>query len=444
MILNNQRMQGAIAGGIGGAVSWLLIEPLIAPRLERVSSLSELYTIDIFFGALAGVCIGAALGIAEGLILGSMYRARRGGLIGAGVGIIGGAIGLVFGEMVYQPLQCLCFVGRSLGWAVFGGFLGAAEGITRRSWKGLRSATLGGMIGGAIGGFMFDLVGLFTILLFGSDGLSRAVALTITGACIGLWIALLERVLAPATLKIISGRFEGREFLLDKPTLTLGSNERGDIAIFGDAQIEGHHATLHYENDGYVMQTEGTASISINKQPITRQALHHENIINIGQTRLIYRHKKQGAAARFAGAPPISYQAPSAPPMTPQPPPYVPQVPVVPPKSTLTPSVTPPFAPTPSSAPATWWLVEQRTSRRYAMQQTATTIGRNGHNDIVLDVSAVSGSHAEIRHENGRYIIYDKGSSNGTFVNGRRIAGANMLKAGWAVRIGTVELMVVQ
>ena len=425
MLLNDQRIRSALAGGLGGAVSWLLIEPLVAPQLERATSMSEVYPIDALFGALAGICIGAALGIAEGIIVRSAYQARRGGLIGAGAGIVGGAIGLVIGEMVFQPLKLLCFVGRSIGWAVFGAFLGAAEGITRRSWKGLRSAALGGTIGGAIGGFMFDLVALFTVLLFQSDALSRGVALTILGACIGLWIVLIERVLAPATLKVVSGRFEGREFLLDKPHLTLGSNERGDIAIFGDPQIRGHHVTLHHEGKGYVIEAEAGAPVMVNKQPVTRQALGSEDELIVGQTRLIYRDKSGAVPVRPPVAQPAPSPMPDLPPVVPSPPP-IQQLPVV--------RVRP---------PAILWLIDQSTGRRYALRPGITTIGRSGDNDIVLDAPSVSAHHAEIRYENGRYILYDKGSTNGTFVNGRRIGGPNMIKAGWRVRIGEAELVVV-
>jgi len=417
MLLNDQRIRSAIAGGLGGAVSWILIEPSVAPRLGQITSLSEVYPIDALFGALAGICIGAALGIAEGLIVRSAYQARRGGLIGAVAGTIGGAIGLVIGEMVYQPLKLLCFVGRSIGWAVFGAFLGAAEGITRRSWKGLRSAALGGTIGGAIGGFMFDLVALFTLLLFRSDALSRGVALIILGACIGLWIVLIERVLAPATLKVVSGRFEGREFLLDKPRLTLGSNERGDIAIFGDPHIRGHHATLHHEGRGYVIEAEAGSPVMVNKQPITRQALGSEDELIVGQTRLIYRDKSGAVPVRPSAAQPVPSPVVSPPPVQPL-----------------------PVAPVPF--PAVLWLIDQSTSRRYALRPGITTIGRSGDNDIVLDAPGVSAHHAEIRYENGHYVLHDKGSTNGTFVNGRRIGGPNMIKAGWSVRLGDVELVV--
>jgi hypothetical protein len=315
MLFNNQRIQRAIAGAIGGAVGWLLIELLFSAWLDSpTESLLEVYIVDLFFGALVGLSIGAALGVAEGLILGSRYQAQRGALIGAGVGLLAGAIGLVFGEMVYQALSFLGPVGRSLGWAVFGAILGTAEGIRRKSSKGIRSAALGGLIGGAIGGLMFDLVGYLTATVLDSGAFSRAVTLMITGLSIGVWIAFIERILAPATLKITSsGRFEGREFLLDKPKLTLGANERGDIVILGDSQILAHHASLIYQNHQYLIQPEGSASILVNGKAATRQPLAHEDELEIGQTRFIYRNKEEETAIR-TGRLPKPLSAPAAPP----------------------------------------------------------------------------------------------------------------------------------
>jgi pSer/pThr/pTyr-binding forkhead associated (FHA) protein len=48
-------------------------------------------------------------------------------------------------------------------------------------------------------------------------------------------------------------------------------------------------------------------------------------------------------------------------------------------------------------------------------------IGRAPDNEIVLENLAVSRSHATIHHEDGRYLLADLDSSNGTFVNGVRI-----------------------
>src|SRR5918993_8097 len=52
-------------------------------------------------------------------------------------------------------------------------------------------------------------------------------------------------------------------------------------------------------------------------------------------------------------------------------------------------------------------------------------IGRARDNDIVLTGAekGVSRVHAELRFENGRYVVVDLQSQNGTWVNGRRVAG---------------------
>lgn len=50
------------------------------------------------------------------------------------------------------------------------------------------------------------------------------------------------------------------------------------------------------------------------------------------------------------------------------------------------------------------------------------TIGRHPHNDIVIAHRAVSGQHAAITAMAGAIEVEDLGSTNGTFVNGLRIA----------------------
>ena len=49
------------------------------------------------------------------------------------------------------------------------------------------------------------------------------------------------------------------------------------------------------------------------------------------------------------------------------------------------------------------------------------TIGRSADSDIVLDNAGVSSHHAVIQKEAGGYVIADNGSSNGVFVNGKKI-----------------------
>ncbi len=66
-------------------------------------------------------------------------------------------------------------------------------------------------------------------------------------------------------------------------------------------------------------------------------------------------------------------------------------------------------------------------------------IGRSDKNEIVLPEPASSRVHAEVMDSPEGWTIRDNGSSNGTFVNGRKIK-SKVLEDGDRVRIGTVEL----
>jgi hypothetical protein len=66
---------------------------------------------------------------------------------------------------------------------------------------------------------------------------------------------------------------------------------------------------------------------------------------------------------------------------------------------------------------------------------TATSLGRGPENDIVVSDSAVSGQHCRIQPEGGRFVLHDLQSTNGTFVNERRI-GRQLLSEGDVIRLG--------
>lgn len=68
-----------------------------------------------------------------------------------------------------------------------------------------------------------------------------------------------------------------------------------------------------------------------------------------------------------------------------------------------------------------------------------TSIGRDPDSDIYLDDEVVSWHHAEILHTGKGYEILDKGSLNGTFVNGVR-KKSTVLKNGDAILIGRFNL----
>jgi pSer/pThr/pTyr-binding forkhead associated (FHA) protein len=70
------------------------------------------------------------------------------------------------------------------------------------------------------------------------------------------------------------------------------------------------------------------------------------------------------------------------------------------------------------------------------------TIGRRDDCLIRVRSSQVSRRHCEVYEENGTLMVRDVGSSNGTFVNGKRVLGQQSLKPGDVLTVGTVTLRV--
>ena len=78
------------------------------------------------------------------------------------------------------------------------------------------------------------------------------------------------------------------------------------------------------------------------------------------------------------------------------------------------------------------WLVEER-----------FTLGQDRRNNLVLDDAGVNAFHAEIRQDGGLYYISDCDSELGTFVNDERIGSRYQLRSDDRVRLGEVELLLV-
>ncbi len=83
--------------------------------------------------------------------------------------------------------------------------------------------------------------------------------------------------------------------------------------------------------------------------------------------------------------------------------------------------------------------LEPRDGAPVALGGEAVLIGRDPQSDLVLDDRRVSRKHAEIRLRLGRYTLYDLQSTNGTYVNGRRIA-EKVLDDGDRLSIGGLEI----
>ncbi len=78
----------------------------------------------------------------------------------------------------------------------------------------------------------------------------------------------------------------------------------------------------------------------------------------------------------------------------------------------------------------------------YTLDSSALTVGRGGENDLSIDGDEyASARHARFEPRRDGVYIEDVGSTNGTFVNGIRLAGGGRrLVPGDVVRIGETDL----
>ena len=79
----------------------------------------------------------------------------------------------------------------------------------------------------------------------------------------------------------------------------------------------------------------------------------------------------------------------------------------------------------------------------FQLNSAPVTVGRGGQNDLVLEGDEfASARHARIEVRGDGAWVQDLDSTNGTYVNGARVAGAQRLDAGDVVRVGETDLRV--
>jgi pSer/pThr/pTyr-binding forkhead associated (FHA) protein len=79
----------------------------------------------------------------------------------------------------------------------------------------------------------------------------------------------------------------------------------------------------------------------------------------------------------------------------------------------------------------------------FPLNSAPVTVGRGGQNDLVLGGDEfASARHARIEVRGDGVWVQDLDSTNGTYVNGSRVAGAQRLGGGDVLRVGETDLRV--
>jgi pSer/pThr/pTyr-binding forkhead associated (FHA) protein len=185
---------------------------------------------------------------------------------------------------------------------------------------------------------------------------------------------------------------DGREYPVPAAGLVFGRDPTCDVVV-GSTEVSRKHASLSPSPEGYLLRDTSTNGILVNGEPASSPALlGRGDVVTIGDED-------------------FRFYADSAPP---------PRVPL-----------------------ATLEVISLGLLKGTIMNvgSPLAHVGRGAHNDIVVSDESVSDSHAKLqRREDGWYVV-DMGSTNGTYVGGRRIEGEAPLIGAPDVRFGGVKFI---
>ncbi len=316
-----------VAGALAGLFTWAWIDVFrFTPIPDTVRQLTATEQRNY---QLAGMTWGAALGVLLG-IADNLAQGQRDWLkvilIGWVVGLVAGVLGLNFGGALFSVLYSypaknpMHFFGnvvaRALGWALIGALAGTADGWRKLSARVGRNGFLGGLVGGLLGGTTFEIVP-YLMPGINPGPTARFFGFLITGAMIGLFIALVQQLLKEAWIRVILGRNEGKEILIEKADTKIGRSELSDIALFGDPSIAKTHATIATRPGGgwTLTDTSGGAGVLVNGARISEQALLKSgDEIQVGSKLLVF-YEKNVKAYTAREARDVKRASPNAPPL---------------------------------------------------------------------------------------------------------------------------------
>jgi hypothetical protein len=318
----------AVFGALGGLLAWLLYGTFGTPTSSE-QPIAELYpklsfllitkwvSVSDLEIILSGVILGGIIGYfvvsVEAIRDRSLVRFSRLASYGVLIGAAGGAVGSFIGDRVQFLLTKMLGTGvalemlyRGIGWTFLGMAIGMSEGIAARSLGKFSYGTIGGALGGFIGGCLFGLFYTLAVQAGGTTYFWSAVGLIIVGACIGSLSALVQAVFQPASVKVLRGWQEGREYPLDKPASLLGRDEHADIALFRDMKVEKKHAFIKRSGKRYLLVNNNAPAEQtlVNEAPVAQSCeLADGDRIQLGN--ILLRFQARAAVNRKRAARPL-------------------------------------------------------------------------------------------------------------------------------------------
>jgi len=206
--------------------------------------------------------------------------------------------------------------------------------------------------------------------------------------------------------------------------LTIGRDPESGLAVRGK-EVSRRHAAIRTSIQGYVLRDLSTNGTYVNDRRVDgSQVLGMGDIIRIGEEQ--FRFEADPASYEPTpdlrdGDAAVTHETPAQ-----------------------TPSLEPRTEPRLEAVRllATLEVIRGGAPKgtRFPIERPVVHIGGGPRSDVRLSHSSVSDPHATVTRRNGAWVVVDRGSAGGTYVNGQRVAGEHALPAECALRLGDVVL----
>jgi pSer/pThr/pTyr-binding forkhead associated (FHA) protein len=249
---------------------------------------------------------------------------------------------------------------------------------------------------------------------------------------------------------------DGREYAVPDTGVTFGREIGNDIVI-ASTEVSRKHASIAPGEGGYVVTDLSTNGLTVNGLRVEKsQLLGRGDVLKIGPE----EYRFYADIAKISEPP-----APAEAPVLVADTGFgfdtldgMPEIemtvidledPIV--AAPAAPSSPPPLAvaeapttPSPARKPlATLEVINEGPMKgtKFEIHTPLTNVGRGPHNDVALHDESVSDSHAKILKRDGSWWLVDQGSTNGSYVGGRRVQGEQQLIGAPDVRFGSIKMM---
>jgi len=275
-------------GILGGLAVW--------PAVELMLSLQHLFPTYLLFslssGAIFGAIMGGFFGMIDGMIAGAVRRILSGAGFGVLLGAGGGALGFFVGQMLLFLLGDPEFLGiavsRALGWAILGAFVGASEGVRRRSPRRVGVGIVGGFLGGLLGGAAIELVPYRLPV-----EVARPAGLLLYGLLVSGMYSLVESRQSSGLLRLLNGLYKGKEFILNQRSICIGAWRGSDVFLSGYNRVAERHAEVkEAKGELALVALSEEYPTKVNDEQValdSQQVLKFDDVIQIGAAKFLFR-----------------------------------------------------------------------------------------------------------------------------------------------------------